>query len=95
MIKRSLLRHWEVNLAGIPRAELERTQGPLRVLLRNIAKKTGAEWIDPTSHLCSESSCPTISKQGTGVYMDETHLSSNYVRDYVTFLDQFILFGQK
>lgn len=84
------------NLLGIKRSDIKTERDKkgwlnyskkAREGLLAIAEKIGAQIIDPTKHMCNETSCPTTLGNGQFMYKDAGHLSPAYVRDHVTFLD--------
>ena len=58
--------------------------------LRDIAKATGAQVIDPVDYLCGVQ-CPVITPEGVPVYRDEGHLNPAYVRTSVRYLDRVVM----
>jgi hypothetical protein len=60
---------------------------PIMDRLRQIARETGAEVIDPVEHLCGEEKC-LATLNGLPIYMDGNHLRSSYVREHANFLDR-------
>jgi peptidoglycan/LPS O-acetylase OafA/YrhL len=76
--------------AGISRAELARRHGAIRAQLIRVARESGAEIVDPLDFLCSASFCPAYDSHGQSIYFDKTHLRNRFVREQLTFLDDFL-----
>jgi peptidoglycan/LPS O-acetylase OafA/YrhL len=53
----------------------------------SIARKTGAEVIDPMDYLCTNGVCIAEDEQGAPTHYDDAHLRPEYVRDHVKYLD--------
>lgn len=70
----------------IMRQEYVEFVSPIIDRLRQIAKETGAEIIDPVEHLCGAEKC-IATLDGYPIYMDGNHLRSSYVREHADFLD--------
>ena len=56
--------------------------------LASIAKKSGAEVIDPLDYLCTNGICMAVDEQGIPIRYDEGHLRPGYVRERLKYLDQ-------
>ena len=65
---------------------------PSRSHILNIAKKTGAEVIDPFEYLCNQNYCPALSSEGVPIYKDYDHMSLYTVTHLVHYLD-FLIIG--
>jgi peptidoglycan/LPS O-acetylase OafA/YrhL len=91
MVKRRLWGRWELSLDGMARSDWERVSGFPRSWLKGIAARAGADWIDPTDFLCSQSHCPAVDAAGARVYADFHHLSHEFASDQVTYLDSLVL----
>lgn len=72
---------------ALDRARLEAEYGAISHALAATARQAGAEVIDPLDHLCSKSTCPAATPDGTPLYKDAVHLRPSYVRLAVTYLD--------
>ena len=59
--------------------------------LRTIAVSNGAVAIDPVDYMCQLGLCPTLADDGLPRYCDGSHLSPDYVRNQITFLDSIML----
>ena len=92
MIRRTL---WppgfKIETHSVSRAGIEKLVGSVGAKLREIARSTGAEAIDPVEFLCTTTVCPAVTSNGEPMYKDGGHLRSSYVRDNVRFLDRTIL----
>ena len=72
---------------ALDRARLEAEYGAISHALAATARQAGAEVIDPLDHLCTQSTCPAATADGTPIYKDAVHLRPSYVRSAVTYLD--------
>lgn len=59
---------------------------PITKMLRQVARETGAEIIDPVEFLCGTEKC-LATLDGYPIYKDDNHLRSCYVREQASFLD--------
>lgn len=59
---------------------------PITNMLRQVARETGAEIIDPVEYLCGTEKC-LATLNGYPIYKDDNHLRSCYVREQASFLD--------
>jgi hypothetical protein len=55
--------------------------------IASVARKNGAEVIDPLDYLCSNGICIAEDKDGIPIRYDEGHLRPGYVREHVKYLD--------
>ena len=53
-----------------------------------IAKKNGAQVIDPLDYLCTNGVCIAEDESGIPIRYDENHLRPGYVREHVKYLDE-------
>jgi peptidoglycan/LPS O-acetylase OafA/YrhL len=60
---------------------------PFRAIQQDVARATGARFIDPTSWVCADAGCPVI-VGNTLVYRDGSHLSSRYARAIAPLLER-------
>ncbi len=58
--------------------------------IREIARRIGAELIDPMDELCTTTVCPTVDKDGNPLFTDETHLRSSTVRARFKAFDRYV-----
>jgi hypothetical protein len=79
----------------VDRARVVAQLEPFVSRLKRIAVATGATTIDPVEFMCGEASCPTLTADGSPLYMDDNHLRLSYVRDHVTFLDAIVVRGKE
>lgn len=75
------------NNEGAPMAEILHDYGQLRDDLAEVANQSKIIFIDPLAYLCDGSLCPNQSKEAVEIYKDAGHLSSDFVRDYASFID--------
>lgn len=66
------------------------TYAPIRARLVELARANGAKIIDPVPVLCRDAVCPTVASNGDPLFMDVEHMRPFYVREYATFIDQFV-----
>ena len=71
----------------VMRKDFVKFVSPIMDRLRQIARETGAQVIDPVEHLCGEEKC-LATLNGLPIYMDGNHLRSSYVREHADFLDR-------
>jgi hypothetical protein len=81
---------FKINEPLIDKGALTRSMQPIDAKLRDIAKATGAQVIDPVDYLCGVR-CPVITPEGVPVYRDEGHLNPAYVRTSVRYLDRVVM----
>lgn len=74
-------------LPPIVRRDFVLRTSPVTNRLRAIARRTGAEVIDPVEALCGPTICPTKAPGGMPMYWDDDHLRAEYVRDFISYLD--------
>jgi len=55
--------------------------------IASIAKRAGAEVIDPMDYLCTNGICIAEDEKGVPIRFDEGHLRPGYVRDHLKYLD--------
>ncbi len=91
LVKRSFSRTGFAIVRQIARREVDREVKPLATRLRNIANATGAIAVDPLDYICPRGDCPTFAEDGLPIYCDESHLRPDYVREYITYLDDMVL----
>ncbi|WP_426191545.1 acyltransferase family protein [Massilia sp. DWR3-1-1] len=63
---------------------------PIRSRLVEMARRSGAQVVDPLPILCHDAICPTVAANGDPLFMDTEHMRPFYVRERATFIDQFI-----
>jgi len=87
LVKRSLSHGFEITHSGLSKdLVLERSQ-PSRDRIIRVAKKTGAQLIDPIDYLCGESYCSALTNNEAPIYKDYDHLSLYAVKNLVHYLD--------
>ena len=64
---------------------------PLMNTMREIAARTGAHVVDPSSTLCKGFSCPATDADGLPRYIDSNHLRGMAAREHATFMDEIVL----
>ena len=62
--------------------------GSLLAEIAAVARKNGAEVIDPLDYLCTNGICIAEDEKGVPIRFDDGHLCPGYVRDHVKYLDQ-------
>jgi hypothetical protein len=78
--------------AGIQRDVYLETHHFVFTMLREVARETGCEFIDPTEYLCRDNFCPILSPfSGRVMYKDGYHLANSYMEEEFTLLDDIIL----
>lgn len=87
MVNRTYSGQWTLkDIPTEPCSWLE-TARPILKELAKIAYDTGAIVIDPVDSLCQEDKCLILTKSGTPVYRDGSHLSPKYVAEHANFID--------
>ncbi len=95
MVTRSLRDFgFKVVQTPVERAKMIAEFRPITSRLMDIARSTGATAIDPVDYLCHDADCPTLTGDGSPMYMDGGHLRPSYVREHVTFLDPIVSMQQ-
>jgi hypothetical protein len=87
-IHRSLLGVISHSPLGMPRAQFEMVNGPVREKLLAVAHSAGAQVIDPMQWMCDATTCRGETADGAPIYKDASHLRAAYVRDHAVFMDQ-------
>jgi len=64
-----------------------RENGTLLANIAAVARKNGAEVIDPLDYLCTNGICIAEDEKGVPIRFDEGHLRPGYVREHVKYLD--------
>jgi peptidoglycan/LPS O-acetylase OafA/YrhL len=82
-----------VHTAAIPRREVAAKLAMVDSMLGRIARREGAETLDPLEALCGPSLCPALDASGTPIYRDVGHLRRSFVRDNIAFLDGIVTLG--
>ncbi len=59
--------------------------------LKKIGEMTHIEVIDPMEYLCANNRCPSVDENNQPIYKNGSHLSPDYVRKKVLFLDSTVL----
>jgi hypothetical protein len=59
--------------------------------IASIARRAGAEVIDPMDYLCTNGICIAEDEKGVPIRFDEGHLRPGYVREHVKYLDRTIV----
>jgi hypothetical protein len=72
----------------LPRAQFDRSWGPVKAKLVEVARSAGARIIDPSEWMCSETACRGETDDGSPIYTDGGHLRASYARDHAIFIDQ-------
>lgn len=75
---------------AVPRSEVLAALGGIDARLAGIARRVGADIVDPMDAMCHAGMCPTIDSQGNPYFMDETHLRSSVVRAHFDELDKYV-----
>lgn len=66
-------------------------QKALLNILQDVAKKSGAQFINPLNFMCPDGLCPLTDQDGEPIYKDAMHLRAKYVRsDELSWLDDSI-----
>ena len=74
----------------VPRAQAVADNTFIDDRLKEIARRVGAELLDPMDQLCTATECPTIDSEGNPLFMDETHLRSSTVVDHFSAFDRYV-----
>jgi hypothetical protein len=77
--------------AWVPLPDVIRRIEPVKARLERAAAIGGATIIDPVAAICTKDACPTVSSDGSPVYMDDNHLRATFVRKHAQFVDQILL----
>jgi peptidoglycan/LPS O-acetylase OafA/YrhL len=88
LVNRSLA-GFSARTGGLAKHELVSEGGDIKEQLLRAARDAGAKTIDPTDTVCSANFCAAWYEQSP-MYKDSDHLSSAYVREHATFIDQTI-----
>jgi peptidoglycan/LPS O-acetylase OafA/YrhL len=64
---------------------------PLMSTLREIAERTGAQVVEPSSTLCKGFICQASDANGLPRYIDSNHLRGLAAREHATFIDEIVL----
>lgn len=91
MVSRSIFDGVQIKLTPLPKHKAILRDEPIRTRILNIAKKSGANVIDPYEYLCNREDCPSLSENGKPIYKDYDHLSLYTVTHLVHYLDFLIL----
>ncbi len=75
---------------GLSNAEAHAQTKVVDLPLRGIAHRVGAEVVDPSDTLCSNTACPAMDSEGNPFFMDESHLRASFVRSKFDALDRFV-----
>ncbi len=78
-------------LAPRSRASLKQVVTDVDARIALAVKNAGAEWLDPFDYFCGADTCAVMAEDGLPIFMDDSHLRARYVREYVTYLDRFML----
>jgi peptidoglycan/LPS O-acetylase OafA/YrhL len=70
-----------VEACAVPRAEFDAQAEPARKLLRELALKHGAHYVEPANYFCNSRECPVL-RNGKPLYSDERHVSMSAVRGF-------------
>jgi peptidoglycan/LPS O-acetylase OafA/YrhL len=85
--KRNLLGQFQMSIKHASKKEWLSYNQKARLILDEIAKNTKAVFLNPEDFLCHQDLCYTHGPDGQAFYKDSSHLSRQYVREHVTFLD--------
>jgi peptidoglycan/LPS O-acetylase OafA/YrhL len=69
---------------------VDAAQMQIRVQLIEIAKRAGAEIIDPLAKLCHDGKCDRLSREGEPVFKDNNHLSPLWIEKNADYIDKTI-----
>ena len=72
----------------LTKEEFLRDNGEILSEIASIARKNGAEVIDPLDYLCTNGVCIAEDENGVPIRFDDGHLCPAYVRDHVKYLDR-------
>jgi peptidoglycan/LPS O-acetylase OafA/YrhL len=70
-----------VETCAVPRAEFDAQAEPARKILRELALKHGAHYVEPVDYFCNSRECPVL-RNGKPLYSDERHVSMSAVRGF-------------
>ncbi len=87
MVSRSFLSGVQIKLTLLPKSKSILRGEPMRSRIVDIAKKSGADIIDPHDYLCGREDCPAMSADGTPMYKDYDHLSLYTAKHLVHYFD--------
>ncbi|HUQ98887.1 MAG TPA: acyltransferase family protein [Gemmatimonadaceae bacterium] len=73
---------------SIPRIEHDGFASFTNYHLRELARATGANVINPADYLCTSTECPTVGSGGDPIYKDGNHMRASFVRDHATWIDK-------
>lgn len=91
MLRRQGLISWQVQLPGpVSRSSFERLRAPIDDRLREIARRVGAETIDPANWLCSTAECPALDAKDRPLFKDLSHIRASVVREGFTSFDRLL-----
>ena len=76
---------------GVNKNEILKSQNAVRRKLLLVSEEVGAKVIDPFSYLCKDNFCPITNSDGVYIYSDGIHISSSYMRTYVSYLNNVLL----
>ena len=85
---RSFLGGYKISKKKLSRAEFLNENGALLGDIAAIAKKNGAQVIDPMDYLCTNGVCIAEDENGIPIRFDDGHLRPGYVREHVKYLDE-------
>jgi peptidoglycan/LPS O-acetylase OafA/YrhL len=77
--------------SGVNREILAQRNGELEAELERIGKEAGATLIKPWDYLCSPDWCDASDANGLPIYGDAYHLTGQFVRDHVAYLDETVM----
>jgi peptidoglycan/LPS O-acetylase OafA/YrhL len=68
-----------VEACAVPRAEFAAQAAPMQALLRKVAAKHGARYVEPMDRFCTATVCPAV-LHGKPLYWDDRHVSMSAVK---------------
>jgi hypothetical protein len=66
---------------AVPRAIFDRDAEPVRAVLKALAAKHGARYVEPVDYFCTATECPAL-KDGLPLYWDARHVSVTAVEGF-------------